>query len=438
MSDVEVIITRETAALTQAGFGMPLIVDTGGAVAYAECTSLAEVAATGFVIGTDVYAMATAIFAQSPRPTRIAVVGVATSPVLQATAEMVAGSTAAFSVTATSGLAYDGVAGNGWEVVIVDEGAALDVILNVAARRITVDLGGDTRTAADIVTDIAALTGFESAVTNAGDFTVAADVGRSVTLAGGSGGLLASLDVLIETRNNWYFLLCTDQDTADVIELSAWAAANQKLYFACPDATVSQTIGMDLNSDRTVVVYHHDPGSYPDAAWVGRCAPELPGSITWKFKTLQTISPADVTTTEITDLHAANINTYVQKYGVNQTSEGKTTDGEFIDVMRGQDWVQARIAEGISRLLFTSPKVPYDVRGIALVVAEVEAVMQRAVANGIIAVDEDGNGIYEVTAPDIADIPANDKANRHLPDVRFEFTLAGAIHTVTVRGVIRI
>jgi hypothetical protein len=106
--------------------------------------------------------------------------------------------------------------------------------------------------------------------------------------------------------------------------------------------------------------------------------------------------------------------------------------------MRGVDFIEARLAEGISRLLFISPKVPYDVRGIALVLAEVEAVMKLGVSNDIIAVDEDENGIYEVTVPDINDIPANEKSNRNLPDVRFKFTLEGAIHTLQVFGTVSV
>lgn len=336
IKDVEVIITRETAALTQAGFGLPLILGTSASVDYTLCTDTAAVKEAGFAEETAVYKMAQAVFAQSPSPPQVAVVG------------------------------YE------------------------------VDTDPETITAA--------------------------------------------LNDLIETRNDWYFLLCEEQSGEAIAELSAWAQANKKLYLACPDDTVANvvTLAGELAADRTALIYHDEPTSYPDAAWVGRCAPELPGGITWKFKTLQGITPADVTTTEIGDLHDAKVNTYVQKYGINQTSEGKTTDGEYIDVIRGQDWVEARLAEGISRLLITSPKVPYDVRGISLVLAEVEAVMQQAVANGIIAVDEDGNGLFVVTAPDIADISANDKANRHLPDVKFEFTLAGAIHSTTVRGVIRV
>ena len=332
MNDVQITITRETAALTQAGFGLPLIVGTSAAVNYAECTSLTEVVAAGFANTTEVYKMANAVFSQSPRPPKVAVIGFAD---------------------------------------------AVDIATN--------------------------------------------------------------MNTLVQTRNDWYFLLCETKTIANITALATWAEANKKLYFAQPDATVAQTITLaEIARDRTALIYHQDHTKYADAAWVGRCAPTQPGSITWKFKTLSGVTPAQVTTTEIGNLHAANVNTYVQKYGVNQTSEGKVTSGEYIDVMRGVDFIEARLAEGISRLLFISPKVPYDVRGIALVLAEVEAVMKLGVSNDIIAVDEDENGIYEVTVPDINDIPANEKSNRNLPDVRFKFTLEGAIHTLQVFGTVSV
>ena len=133
----------------------------------------------------------------------------------------------------------------------------------------------------------------------------------------------------------------------------------------------------------------------------------------------------------MTDLHAASVNTYVSKYNVNQTSEGKVTSGEFIDVIRGLDLIEARIAEGISELLFNAPKVPFTNDGVALVKARVANVMQLGEATGIIA-----PGTWTVTAPNVRDVSTVDKANRNLPDVNFAFDLAGAIHSVTVYGTV--
>ena len=194
-----------------------------------------------------------------------------------------------------------------------------------------------------------------------------------------------------------------------------------------------------LALDRAVILCHKSAATqYPAEAWVGRCAPELPGSITWKFKTLSGVSVSGYTPTEITAIKEQHGNVVISQGGILHTTEGTVLSGEFIDVIRSQDWVKARIAEGVFRLLATSPKVPYDDRGIAMVLAEVQGVMQQATAQGIIARDADGNGMWSVTAPKRSEIAANNIANRVLPDVKFEFTLAGAIHSVTVRGVISV
>ncbi len=350
ITDVNVIITKETAAVTQAGFGLPLIVGAKGTTTYDElgyciCNTLADVAALvpasgeddefdPGTAGTEVYKIAQKIFAQSPAPEKIAVV---------------------------------------W--------------LNMTSPE---------------------------------------------TLVAGLTALMAA------GHNDWYFLLSESQTAANVDALAAFAAANGKLYFGSMTNTALATLDdTTLALDRAVILCHKSAATqYPAEAWVGRCAPELPGSITWKFKTLSGISVSGYTPTEIAAIKEMHGNVVISQGGILHTTEGTTLAGEFIDVIRSQDWVKARIAENVFRLLATSPKIPYDDRGIAMVLSEVQGVMQQAVGMGIIARDPDGNGLWSVTAPRRGEIPTNDIANRTLPDVRFEFTLAGAIHNVTVKGVI--
>jgi hypothetical protein len=151
------------------------------------------------------------------------------------------------------------------------------------------------------------------------------------------------------------------------------------------------------------------------------------------------VSDAGFTTTAITALHEGNVNTYVRKLGVLQTSEGKDTSGTYLDVQRSIDWLQARIEENIMFVLLNnSGKIPYDDTGIAIITNTLQGVLKQAVSAGVIAKDEAGNGIFTVTAPKRADIPANDRANRYLPDVNFDATIAGAIHTVAINGVLRV
>ena len=339
MNDVVVNITRLTLPVTQAGFGMPLILSTNGVFAYKEYGSIAEVA-EDFDAGSNGYGeseehkMARRIFGQDAKLPKLAIYGI----------DYTAG------VTATSALA-------------------------------------------------------------------------------------TALNTLIETNNDFYFLLCIEQGDDEIEELSDWAEAQEKIYFA---ATDNLSLVTGISNDRTAVMYHNEADEYPDAAWVGKCGPELPGSITWKFKRLAGIDKSTITSTQLGTLHDSGGNSYVEKMGQLQTSEGKVTSGEFIDVIRSQDFVVTRIRERIQNLLFISPKVPYDNAGIALVTAEVESVMKLATGQGIIATDTDGNGLYEVTSPDRSEIDTQDVANRNLPDINFNFTLAGAVHSVVVNGVIKV
>lgn len=71
LTDVEIVIMDQTRPLTQAGFGLPLILGTAGAVPYAEYTSIQAVA-EDYDANSDVYRAAAAIFAQEPSPSRVA------------------------------------------------------------------------------------------------------------------------------------------------------------------------------------------------------------------------------------------------------------------------------------------------------------------------------------------------------------------------------
>jgi len=66
--------------------------------------------------------------------------------------------------------------------------------------------------------------------------------------------------------------------------------------------------------------------------------------------------------------------------------------------------------------------------------AEVRAVMVLCVNQGILAADP----APTVSVPRAADVSMIDKAARLLPDVKFEATLAGAIHKVIVNGTVSV
>ena len=326
IKDVNVIISRETASLTQAGFGMPLILSTNANVEYKEYTTLAQVA-EDYPETTEAYKMANRIFAQSPHPSKLAMYGIS--------------------------------------------------------------YGGSN-----------------------------------------TSELIQALNQLVDTKNDWYFLLCDQQGIEEITALSNWIDSQKKLYFA---STSSLTLASVLESERSVLIYHHEPKSYPDAGWVGKCASELPGTITWKFKNITGVGAANIGVTALQQLHKDGGNSYLRKLGLLQTSEGLTTSGEYIDIIRAQDFIEARMVEEVSMALFSN-KIPYDNSGIAILVDKVENVLKLATPQGIIALDEDGRGMWKVKAVRREDIPVNDIANRIYNGISWEATVAGAIHNTTIRG----
>lgn len=255
--------------------------------------------------------------------------------------------------------------------------------------------------------------------------------------------LESSLNELVGKRNDWYFLLTPHVEADEIEALAGWAEGQKKLYcFSYWEEDVEDNLELpadieNLEYMRTIGLIHQDyDEDFPAAGWVGRCAPEDPGSITWKFKPIAGLVEADVTTTDVADLHDNGLNTYLDKFGILQTSEGLTTDGDFIDFVRGEDWITARMEEEVFQVISTED-LSYDDRGIAAVGAAIENILQRAFDRGIIAADEDEQPMFEVDLPERSDIPTADIAERNLVDIYWEATLAGRIHSVKpIRGVL--
>lgn len=263
------------------------------------------------------------------------------------------------------------------------------------------------------------------------------------------GDLTQALDDAIGDGNDdWYFLLCENHTPAIQDELGGWITNG--LYFTSTDDV---DYPATKENDRVIVVVHEEPEQYPEAGWVGKCAPRLPGSITWKFKILNGITSSGLSATEQSTVDAGNGNYIARQGGILHTFEGKSTSGEFIDVMRTMDFIEARIKENVFVRLVNAGKIPFTNAGISTVVEGVEEALRTAYNNGAIA---DGNPaeltgtqpdpgdeditapLYEITAPRREDVPLNDRANRILPDVNFVAILAGAVHEVRVVGVLQV
>ena len=252
----------------------------------------------------------------------------------------------------------------------------------------------------------------------------------------------ASLAAIQAEDNSWYGLAVDQTFASDVSSIAAWVEANKKVgfYWTTDPDVVDATKNTDIASvlkgmayDRAVVIWHPTPTTgvdYPDAAWMGEGFPYEPGSSTWAYKTLKGITPDNVAGKETT-LQNKNCNYYSEVGGVNITQEGKVASGEWIDIIIGTDWIEARLRESVYSAFVNNRKIPYDDTGIAVIEGLVKGVLNEAASKGILQADS-----IVVTVPKYADIPTADKIARKLPDVNFTALYQGAIHRTTINGTI--
>jgi hypothetical protein len=253
----------------------------------------------------------------------------------------------------------------------------------------------------------------------------------------------------IDKDNDWYGLGIHSRLDADILAASAYiqgiGSSNPKLFVAQSDdagiidATVTSDIASQvqaLSRFRTVVVYHALDAEYHDLGWLGGQLPTDPGSISWAFKSIASVTPDDLTDSEKNAAFSKAANTYTTINGLNITEQGKTSDSpfEWIDVIRGVDWMTINIAADILDLLAQLDKLPYTNNGLDLVKSTVLNRLRIAQGQGILTDDSDP----VVTVPSIASIPATDRANRVLNNVKFTGILAGAIVRINVRGTVTI
>ena len=244
-------------------------------------------------------------------------------------------------------------------------------------------------------------------------------------------------------NNVWYGFALAEATDLDLSDAATWAESNGKLFgftwstSACP---------IDVTSyDHTFAVYGGDvavegSAAYSAIALMAKCFSYQPGKETWAHKTLAGISPSQLTAAKITTLEGVPSNYYYRVANKNITMNGKTGSGEWIDIIRFKDWLLNEIQIQEFNYLTANPKVPFNDDGITGVQNILENVLRAGQTAGGIDVDRtnEDTGEYEpgykVTVPKAYEVSKEDRKLRKLRNVYFEARLAGAIHTLVIRG----
>lgn len=258
--------------------------------------------------------------------------------------------------------------------------------------------------------------------------------------------LVNAIESFRENDDAWNILL-TDRDESTYVqsliayaesteptiaELMSGVEDHRKTYFA-------QTTDKDFTyaHARGVVIWVNSLDEEADAAYVGNVAPFYPTRVTWKFKTPQGVTLANLTEGEKDALDEQNVNYLAKEYGFVYIKNGVCADGEFIDVLLGADYCAKRVRDKVYTVLTTEADVPYTDDGFTLIGSGVVSALNDAVDNHIIAKDsESGAGQFEVAIPVRSEVSEEQARARLMPDIHWSAVVEGAVHRTVVRGVL--
>ena len=263
--------------------------------------------------------------------------------------------------------------------------------------------------------------------------------------------VVTDIQAIQEVNDDWYALACTDRTQATVQSIATYIETQIKIFGTASNTAiiVDQPPGNGMGLDSTSIAYYlfnnglvrsfclfnEDADSdYPECAWFGACFLSTPGSETWAFKNLATISFSTIcfkSRVECFCKKLQHLRIHRRSWHYTKRNSGS---GEYIDIIRGVDWLTSTIQTLVYAILVNSPKIPYTDSGITAVEGQIRQALQMGIDNNFIAQEP----AYQIFVPTAASVPSVDKANRILRNVKFQATLAGAIQAVQIQGTVSV
>ncbi|RVU70163.1 DUF3383 family protein [Lactobacillus xujianguonis] len=235
---------------------------------------------------------------------------------------------------------------------------------------------------------------------------------------------------------NWTFAINVDPALDDVVLKESNIFEINKDHFLVLQTDDLAKFTNFYGQNYTIGLYHRMDEAM-DAAFIGAIAARPVGSVTWKFKELKGITPSKLTTQELSGINNAHAQAYVEVFGRGETSEGRVMSGEYIDVLHGVLWVQTKFEGDLETLLQSNGKIPYEQSGINMILATGTQVLEEAHERGIIRTNEtNGKADYTITATPRSEQSMQDLSDRHYSGLSFRYHVQGAIHTITVNGIV--
>lgn len=440
---VTITISQTSVGITRAGFGVPMILALDAT--YPErlryYTDISEVAVDFAVTTGSTYLAASAIFAQSPRPPRIAIGRSALKPTIVAQLS---------AVTPTSFASYT------YKMTVRGKGFS-DTDLSFTSDASPTDAEWATLAAAalnGVASKNYTVTGSASPLTITGNaagdwFSIEvknADA-MKVKYTHADPGVATDLAAIALEQSDWYALVTLANSKPYGIAAAGWIEADGKRLYICESCDTESVLTATTNGDlldtiatnsykRTGGFYHPSPANMAAAALLGRCLPLEPGSVSFFGKTLSGVAPVILTPTHRANLVARRASSYetVDGTGLAITFGGQVGDPitGLLTTRRNLDWMQDDMTKGVFGLFPSNDILRMTDADIAKAENEVRASLTRAFERGItLAAPAKG----DVTVPLAKDISPADKS-AHKLRIKFKATLAGEIDTVDLVGTV--
>ena len=483
---IDVQVTKETPRVAVAGFGIALVITDSALLTTTtrvKSFSTPTAVATFFGAASEEAKAADAFFYQDPflvnQPSELIFARFADA----ATAAIIACGSSPLTTIATWAAITDGefsvdIDGGAVELTSLDFSAGPVTSLDDVASLIDTGLGANgscyyldgrfhiysaTTGATSLITlleTVAAPAGTDISGTGFLD----GDVAKSATVPGGSilsqgqaletfaNGLLA-----IEAVNDtWYAMSAVKkfrdddltEDMADAIE------SRRKMFYITTNDVLTLTSGStatfayyvkNANYSRSGYTYHDNATLYPDMSYLGKQLPKDIGSTNWAYQGLPgiaegaavNIDPVTLTSDQITNALGVNANLYTTTLGADYMYFGTMgggrnadKDGEYIDIIRDIDFIQARLEEGLLEFILANDILPMTNAGIGSTENQLISLLDLYGVKQGIAVE----GSVVTSFPKRSEISTANRDDRLLPDGEFNFELQGAVNKIVVRG----
>jgi hypothetical protein len=431
---VNLTITKASAQLLRASFGIPLIASfhtkwVDRVRTYKASAMLSTLVTEGFATTDPTYLAAAALLSNTPKPS-VVKIGRRDTTWTQ-TVEIVP--------AVASSTVYNGtVDGLAWTFTS-DSSATLAEICTGIAAAITALAGvtADGTSATKVV-----VTGDAAATLH--DFAFGSGAGSySFSDQTVGTGIAADLAVLRGVDKKFYGLVLDAKGEPAIKAAAGWAETD-RVIFASDSADSLQldpASTTDLAYDlkvlgyaRTAHFYHPNYTTFMGAAIMGNVFPDDPGSATWKFKFSSGAGGYTISDNAKDALAAKNTNYYDEIAGSFITTEGVTPSGEFVDITQGIDWLHSTMGEDVFAAVKAQRKLPMEDSSGDIIRSAMEGVGARAQDRKILALDPP----FVVDIPLIASLSEVDRAARLFSGITFSGRMAGGIHKLDIAGTLSV